>query len=58
MSGLDEFVGQREIASPAEMEELGRAFGRALGAGDLVVLTGPLGAGKTTLTRGSPPAGG
>jgi len=52
MSGLDEFVGQREIASPAEMEELGRAFGRALGAGDLVVLTGPLGAGKTTLTRG------
>jgi len=52
MSGLDAFVGEREVASPLEMEELGRAFGRDLRAGDLVVLTGPLGAGKTTLTRG------
>ncbi|WP_460512586.1 tRNA (adenosine(37)-N6)-threonylcarbamoyltransferase complex ATPase subunit type 1 TsaE [Frigoribacterium salinisoli] len=34
------------------MERLGRALGEQLGAGDLVVLTGPLGAGKTTLTRG------
>ncbi|WP_394555029.1 tRNA (adenosine(37)-N6)-threonylcarbamoyltransferase complex ATPase subunit type 1 TsaE [Agromyces sp. MMS24-JH15] len=34
------------------MEELGRELGRMLRAGDLVVLTGPLGAGKTTLTRG------
>jgi len=34
------------------MEELGRALGRQLRGGDLVVLTGPLGAGKTTLTRG------
>ncbi|MCD5346281.1 tRNA (adenosine(37)-N6)-threonylcarbamoyltransferase complex ATPase subunit type 1 TsaE [Agromyces sp. S2-1-8] len=34
------------------MEELGRRLGAALRAGDLVVLTGPLGAGKTTLTRG------
>lgn len=52
MSGLDAFVGEREIASAAEMDALGRAFGAALRAGDLVVLTGPLGAGKTTLTRG------
>ncbi|WP_312678030.1 MULTISPECIES: tRNA (adenosine(37)-N6)-threonylcarbamoyltransferase complex ATPase subunit type 1 TsaE [Microbacterium] len=52
MTGLDAFVGEREIASPAEMEALGRALGDALRAGDLVVLTGPLGAGKTTLTRG------
>ncbi len=52
MTGLDAFVGEREIASPAEMEALGRALGHALRAGDLVVLTGPLGAGKTTLTRG------
>jgi len=52
MTGLDGFVGEREIASADDMEALGRAFGGALRAGDLVVLTGPLGAGKTTLTRG------
>lgn len=52
MNGLDAFVGEREVASAAEMEQLGRAFGAVLRAGDLVVLTGPLGAGKTTLTRG------
>ena len=52
MTGLDAFVGQREIASPADMEAFGRVLGEALDAGDLVVLTGPLGAGKTTLTRG------
>jgi len=40
------------VASVDEMDALGRAFGAALRAGDLVVLTGPLGAGKTTLTRG------
>ncbi|HEY0247407.1 MAG TPA: tRNA (adenosine(37)-N6)-threonylcarbamoyltransferase complex ATPase subunit type 1 TsaE [Gryllotalpicola sp.] len=34
------------------MEALGRELGARLRAGDLVVLTGPLGAGKTTLTRG------
>lgn len=32
--------------------ETGRVLGRLLRAGDLVVLTGGLGAGKTTLTRG------
>ena len=32
--------------------DLGRRLGRVLRAGDLVVLTGGLGAGKTTLTRG------
>ncbi|RLK47932.1 tRNA (adenosine(37)-N6)-threonylcarbamoyltransferase complex ATPase subunit type 1 TsaE [Microbacterium telephonicum] len=52
MTGLDAFVGERQIASPEAMEQLGREIGAALGAGDLVVLTGPLGAGKTTLTRG------
>ncbi|WP_404810205.1 tRNA (adenosine(37)-N6)-threonylcarbamoyltransferase complex ATPase subunit type 1 TsaE [Microbacterium terricola] len=34
------------------MEDLGRRIGGMLRAGDMVVLTGPLGAGKTTLTRG------
>ncbi|WP_144267726.1 tRNA (adenosine(37)-N6)-threonylcarbamoyltransferase complex ATPase subunit type 1 TsaE [Leifsonia xyli] len=34
------------------MHELGRELAGTLRAGDLVVLTGPLGAGKTTLTRG------
>lgn len=34
------------------MGELGARLAAVLGAGDLVVLTGPLGAGKTTLTRG------
>ena len=33
-------------------EELGRALGRSAGLGDVFALCGPLGAGKTTLTRG------
>ncbi|GAB2556128.1 tRNA (adenosine(37)-N6)-threonylcarbamoyltransferase complex ATPase subunit type 1 TsaE [Leucobacter ruminantium] len=41
-----------EIRDPDEMHALGERIGRLLGAGDLVILTGPLGAGKTTLTRG------
>ena len=52
MSGIAAFEGRREIATASEMEQLGRDLGGALRAGDLVVLTGPLGAGKTTLTRG------
>jgi tRNA threonylcarbamoyladenosine biosynthesis protein TsaE len=35
-----------------EMHALGIRIGKQLRAGDLVVLVGPLGAGKTTLTRG------
>ncbi|WP_310020058.1 tRNA (adenosine(37)-N6)-threonylcarbamoyltransferase complex ATPase subunit type 1 TsaE [Microbacterium resistens] len=34
------------------MEQLGREIGAQLVAGDVIVLTGPLGAGKTTFTRG------
>jgi ATPase, YjeE family len=34
------------------MEALGEAVGSHLQAGDVVVLHGPLGAGKTTFTRG------
>ncbi len=48
----DALLGRREIATSAEMEELGRRIGTDLGAGDVLVLTGPLGAGKTTFTRG------
>ncbi|MET0589543.1 MAG: tRNA (adenosine(37)-N6)-threonylcarbamoyltransferase complex ATPase subunit type 1 TsaE [Naasia sp.] len=40
------------IATPSTMHRFGRELGALLGAGDLLVLTGPLGAGKTTLTRG------
>lgn len=49
---LDALIGRYEVASAADMEDLGRRMGGMLHAGDLVVLTGPLGAGKTTLTRG------
>ncbi|MFD6053825.1 tRNA (adenosine(37)-N6)-threonylcarbamoyltransferase complex ATPase subunit type 1 TsaE [Agromyces sp. NPDC060279] len=41
-----------EIADTEQMEAFGRRLGAVLRAGDLVLLTGPLGAGKTTLTRG------
>lgn len=45
-------LGMRTIATPEDMNELGQEIGRSLRAGDVLVLTGPLGAGKTTLTRG------
>ena len=41
-----------EAPDTAAMEAFGRELARRLRAGDLVLLTGPLGAGKTTLTRG------
>jgi len=40
------------IKSVEEMHSFGRAIGEQLQAGDLVLLSGPLGAGKTALTQG------
>lgn len=40
------------IDTSLAMEDFGRWLATQLEAGDIVVLTGPLGAGKTTLTRG------
>ena len=41
-----------EVNNIAEMYELGASLGKDLKAGDLVLLSGPLGAGKTALTQG------
>lgn len=44
--------GSRELATAAETQAFGEELGRALEAGDVVILDGPLGAGKTTFTQG------
>ena len=41
-----------KIASAQEMFDLGRKIGAQLRAGDLILLNGPLGAGKTVLVQG------
>ncbi|UNK70088.1 tRNA (adenosine(37)-N6)-threonylcarbamoyltransferase complex ATPase subunit type 1 TsaE [Microbacterium sp. H1-D42] len=46
------FLGRHEITTSDAMENLGLRIGEQLQAGDLIMLTGPLGAGKTTFTRG------
>ncbi|WP_293698258.1 tRNA (adenosine(37)-N6)-threonylcarbamoyltransferase complex ATPase subunit type 1 TsaE [uncultured Agrococcus sp.] len=56
---LEHFLGPRtsvsltvDVADAAAMEALGAAFAAGLTAGDAIILTGELGAGKTTFTRG------
>lgn len=46
--------GTLTIAAPtaAAMQALGERLGRALAAGDVLALQGPLGAGKTTFVQG------
>ncbi len=48
-AGLDERVC---VATAADMRQVGERLSALLRAGDLVVLSGPLGAGKTTLAQG------
>jgi tRNA threonylcarbamoyladenosine biosynthesis protein TsaE len=52
MSSAPEWEAAFAPASAEETQALGAALGTVLGAGDLVVLTGELGAGKTTFTQG------
>jgi tRNA threonylcarbamoyladenosine biosynthesis protein TsaE len=43
---------ERELPTVADTQAFGRQLADLLRAGDLVVLAGPLGAGKTALTQG------
>ncbi|MBD0322134.1 MAG: tRNA (adenosine(37)-N6)-threonylcarbamoyltransferase complex ATPase subunit type 1 TsaE [Aldersonia sp.] len=50
--GDEAVLAERRLETTADTEEFGRELARDLRAGDLVILDGPLGAGKTALSRG------
>lgn len=45
-------AGTAELPTAVDTKNLGAKLGRQLRAGDVVVLSGPLGAGKTVLAKG------
>ncbi len=45
-------TGSRRFETAADTQAFGEQLGAALEAGDVVILDGPLGAGKTTFTQG------
>jgi len=49
---MDDGSGTAELLSAEDTIALGAALGRQLRAGDVVVLSGPLGAGKTVMAKG------
>ena len=53
-SGVDlgKVKGHAHARTPEDMRAIGRELGEQLAAGTVVILTGPLGAGKTTITQG------
>ena len=51
-NGPDIPPAELRIATDEDMRDLGRRLAALLRAGDLVILAGPLGAGKTTLVQG------
>ncbi|GGM03042.1 tRNA (adenosine(37)-N6)-threonylcarbamoyltransferase complex ATPase subunit type 1 TsaE [Nakamurella endophytica] len=50
--GAERLLGRWWLATAADTDRLGRRLGAVLRAGDLLLLSGALGAGKTALTRG------
>lgn len=52
MTGATDSTVELDLRTLDDTLALGAALGRALRAGDVVILTGSLGAGKTALTKG------